>query len=405
MRLLLLNQYFWPDMSAVSQMMTDLAEDLAAAGAGVTVLTGRQSYTGGEKFPRRETWRGVEIVRLPSTQLGRRSLLGRGIDQATFLARAAVQLVVSRRIDLVVAISTPPFLPTLALLQKALRRTRFVYWVQDLYPDVAVELGLLPADSAAARVLEVMSRTTLRAADAVVTIGDCMAERLASKGIRPADIDIIHNWADGEAIQVVDREANWFRAEHGLGGRFVVLYSGNMGRGHTFDTILAAARLLAAQRDLLFLFIGGGARRGEIERAAGEIDTLKLLPYQPREHLAWSLGAADLAVITLQDEALGLMVPSKLYGHMASGRPILFIGPARSTVALVIEEAGCGATFANGDVEGVTRFITELAADPARGRALGAAGRRAFDALYGRARGTSSFRAVCEALVAPDRAG
>lgn len=398
MRFLLLNQYFWPDKSSVSQLMTDLAEDLARAGAEVTVITGRQSYTADETYKPRERWRGIDIIRVRSSNLGRGGLVGRGLDHVTFLAAAALRMVAARKVEVVVTISTPPFLPVLGLVRKAMARTKFVYWVQDLYPDTAVELGVLGRETAATRALELVSRATLRHADAVVTIGDCMADRIVAKGIDPTDIDIIHNWADGEAIQEVPREANWFRTEHGLDDRFVILYSGNMGRGHSFDTLLGAARALAHRPELQFVFIGGGARRDEVERGAAELDNVRLLPYQPREKLAWSLGAADIGVITLRDEALGVMVPSKLYGHAASARPILFIGPPTSTVARFITEAGCGAVFPHGDVAGVVRFIEELAADPARATAMGRAGRRFFDEHFGRARATGAFQAVCEAV-------
>jgi colanic acid biosynthesis glycosyl transferase WcaI len=398
-RFLLLNQYFWPDHSSVAQLMTDLAEDLVRAGAEVTVITGRQPYTGEERYAPRERWRGVDIIRVPSTRFGKDRLVGRGVDLVTFLAAAALRMIASGKADVVVTISTPPFLPVLGLLRKGLGRSKFVYWVQDLYPDTAVQLGVLGRETVATRALELVSRATLRGADAVITIGDCMADRIAAKGIAPDDIDIVHNWADGEAIQEVPREGNWFRQEHGLEDRFVILYSGNMGRGHAFETLLGAARRLLDRPELLFLFIGGGAKRDEVERGAAELANVRLLPYQPREQLNWSLGAADLAVITLQDEALGVMVPSKLYGHLASARPILYIGPPSGTVARVIQESGCGAVFAHGDVEGVVAFIEVLAADPERARAMGRAGRTAFDAHFGRSRSTADFMSICEALM------
>jgi colanic acid biosynthesis glycosyl transferase WcaI len=286
----------------------------------------------------------------------------------------------------------------LGLLRKGLGRSKFVYWVQDLYPDTAVQLGVLGPESAATRALELVSRATLKGADAVVTIGDCMADRIVAKGIAQSDIDIVHNWADGDAIQEVPREGNRFRREHGIEEKFVILYSGNMGRGHAFETVLGAARRLLDRPEMLFLFIGGGAKQAEVEAAANELANVRLLPYQPRDQLNWSLGSADLAAITLQDQALGVMIPSKLYGHLASARPILFIGPPTSTVARVIEDSGCGAVFAHGDVDGVVRFIETLAADPERALAMGRAGRREFDARFGRSRSTSDFLAICEAL-------
>ena len=401
MRVLLLNQYFWPDLSAAAQMMTDLAEDLARAGAEVTVLTGRHAYTGEASFPASETWRGVRIERVAATHFGRGHLAGRAADHASFLASAAGRLVLRRGADVVLTACTPPFLPALGLLHRRMSRSRFLCWVHDLFPDAAVELGVLPRGGPATGALERLTRASLEGADAIVAIGDCMAERIAAKGIARERIQVIHNWADGEAIRPVPHEDNWFRARHGLEGRFVVLYSGNMGRGHDFTGLVGAARLLAHRPDIVFLFIGGGPRRGEVERASRGLPSVRFLPYQPREHLAYSLGAADLGVVTLRDEALGTMVPSKLYGHMASARPVLYLGPAASTTARTITEARCGATLPATDATAAAAFIEHLAADPARASVLGEAGRQTFDAHFDRRCAAARLVAACMSLGAP----
>ncbi|HLU68515.1 MAG TPA: glycosyltransferase family 4 protein [Kofleriaceae bacterium] len=399
MRVALLNQYFWPDRSAAGQMMADLAEDLAGAGASVTALAGRQSYTDGALFPPRETWQGVDIRRVAATAFGRASLWRRGADHAAFLAAATARLIGLPDLDVVLTATTPPLLPLAGLLRKRARGTRFVYWVHDLFPDAAIELGLLRRGSPPARALERASRAALEGADAVIAIGACMAERIAAKGVARERVHVVHNWADGAAIRPLSHQENRFRREHGLGGRFVVLYSGNMGRGHTFDALVAAARALRPREDVLFLFIGGGARRAEVERQARDLPNVRFLPYQPREDLPMSLGAADLAVVTLRDEALGVMVPSKLYGYMAAGRPILYVGPAASTVARVIAEAGCGAAFDGRDPAAIAGFIEQLAADRARAEALGRAARRAFG-RFDRPRATAEIGRICRRLVA-----
>jgi colanic acid biosynthesis glycosyl transferase WcaI len=399
MRYLLLSQYFWPDLSGAAQMMSDLAEDLAARGAQVRVVTGRCSYAGQGALVAAERWRGVAIERVASTCFGRERLIGRGLDFASFLAAATVRVLAGPEVDLIVTVSTPPFLPLVGLLQKRLAGTRFVYWVQDLYPEIAVKLGVLPAEGVATRMLEALSRATLRGADAVVAIGDCMAERIAAKGFGCQQVEVVHNWADGEAIVSVPRADNWFLDRHALRDQFVVLYSGNLGRGHAFETLLGAARALRSRDDIAFVFIGMGPRLAEAKRASRGFANVRFLPYQQREDLAWSLGAADLAAITLRDDVCGLMVPSKLYGHLASARPILFIGPRSSTVARVIEAARCGAVFSHGDIDGVREFIEALAKDRARAAELGTAARRAFEERYGRSTATGRLAQICEAAV------
>ncbi len=399
MRVLLLSQYFWPDLSAAAQLASDLTQDLTAKGVQLSVITGRQAYAGGTEFAAHERWQGVDIHRVTSSGFGRDRLLGRAIDHASFLAAAGVRTLVREQVDVVVATSTPPFISLLGLANKRLTGSKFVYWVHDLYPDIAVELGVLARNGPAALALEKLSRKILHSADAVIAIGECMAQRIAAKGIPASDITVIHNWADGDAIREVSRADNWFRAEHGLQDKFVVLYSGNMGRGHEFETLLDAARALADRPDILFLFIGGGARRGEVQRAARTMANVRLLPYQPRDRLAWTLGAADLAVVTLRSEAVGLMVPSKLYGHLASARPLLFIGPAESAVGRIIVHSRSGAVCAPGDRAGVVSAITATAADPVKARAMGHAGRRWFDDHSGRGRSTDAFLAVCRSLI------
>lgn len=401
MRITLLNQYFWPDMSAAAQMLSDLAEDLVTAGAQVSVIAGRQSYTGNEQFPATETWRGIAIRRVAGTSLGRGTLWRRGADHATFLVAAVAHLLAEPKIDVVLTATTPPFLPALGLLHKRLRGSKFVYWVHDLFPDAAIELGVLSRDSSTAHTLERISRASLQGTDAIVAIGECMADRIAVMGIPRDRIQVIPNWADGDAIRPVAREQNWFRSQHGLGGKFVVLYSGNMGRGHTFEALVAAARALRHRADIAFVFIGGGPRRAEVERATADLANALFLPYQPREHLAFSIGAADLAVVTLRDEALGTMVPSKLYAYMAAARPVLYVGPRAAATSRTIEAAGCGASFSSTDAAGVAAWITSLAGDRARAAELGRAARRAFERSYRRSLATRRFLDVCRSVLDP----
>lgn len=398
MHVLFLNQYFYPDLSSTAQIMTDLAIDLADAGVEVTVVTGRTAYIGEETYAPRERYRGIDIIRVPTTRLGRQNILGRLVDFTSFLASAGLQLARPRNVDVVVALSTPPLISMLGAARSLLSRARFVYWIQDLYPDLAVQLGVLSDRSVATQALDLMSRASMRSADAVVTIGECMADHIRARGNDPGNLAIIHNWADGAAIHEIGHADNWFRATHGLTDRFVCLYSGNMGRGHRFETLTSAMEELAADERMRFVFVGAGPKRGEIEAAAERIPSLTLLPYQPREHLVFSLGAADLAMITLDDAMTGLMVPSKLYGHLASARPILYIGPRASTCARIIEESGCGGVFDHGDVDGVVAFVRALVDDPERARDMGRRGRAVFDADYDRPRSTGEFSQLLRGL-------
>jgi glycosyltransferase involved in cell wall biosynthesis len=398
MKVLLLNQFFHPDLSATAQMLTDLAEDLAASGLEVTALAARGSYLGGERLPARDHHRGVAIRRLWATSLGKRTLLHRALDYGSFYASAALALATMPRHDVVVALTTPPLIAAAGLVARGLRGSRLVYWVQDLYPEVAVAFGVMRPRSPAARVMGAISRAVLSRADAVVALGEEMRRRCIAAGAAPKRTAVIPNWSDGAAVRPVPHPSNPLRAEMAAGARCLVAYSGNIGRGHDVETLVGAARALRERRDIAFLFVGDGARRGEVERAARDLPNLRLGSYQPRERLAESLSAADLHLVSLDPPLGGLIEPSKLYGIMAAGRPALFVGPAESEVARTLEREGCGAAFRNGDVTGLAAAISALADDPARREELGRRAREALLARYDRRVATARFRDLVRSL-------
>jgi colanic acid biosynthesis glycosyl transferase WcaI len=273
--------------------------------------------------------------------------------------------------------------------------------VQDLYPDVAVALGVLPPTGVTTRTLERLSRASLRLADRVVAIGEVMGARLEAKGVDAARLRIIHNWSDA-TIGEVPTDTNWFLDRHGLRAKFVVLYSGNLGRGHEFDTLLNAAERLRNRTDVAFVVIGDGAKRAEIAQATRTrgLTNLTLLPYQRREDLPFSLGAADLSVVSLSNGLEGLIVPSKLYGILASGKPALHFGSTGSEIARVLAEERCGYTVAHGDVDGAVRRIEALADRPAVASEMGARGRAAFLARFDRRLAMDRWHSVCQEVAA-----
>jgi len=369
-RVLLINQFFWPDMAATAQLLADLAEDLAADGWQVTALAGRARYAAGDAapLPRREIWGDVRIRRVWCSDLGRGSGLRRVTDYATFLVTAGWFVLfgrwwwkdrrskrdgvasapvgprndsgVRRARRVVVCLSTPPLVAVLGLLARW-RGARFVYKVEDLYPDVAVALGTFERRSPAARCFGQVSRALLSRADTVVAVDETMGRSLQAGGARR--VAVIPNWADGEALRPDPETGEGFRAVYGLGDRFVVLYSGNLGLAHRFDAVIVAARAIAAVRpDVLFLFVGGGPRLAEVQRLAAGLASVRFLPYQPREALGALYNAADVHLVTMRDEVAGLLVPSKYAAALAAARPVLLVGGTETGIAREIEDEGLG---------------------------------------------------------------
>lgn len=375
--------------------MTGLAESLVEHGVEVTALAGRGRYNGGERLTPKEVYQGVLIERAWATSFGKGSVIKRLSDYLSFYLGATWKLLRLPRHDVVMALTTPPLVGLIALVIGRLRGMRVVALVQDIYPDVAVSLGTLRERSRATRFLNYLSRLMLRKSDRIVVLGECMRERVISKiGERFSPrVDVIHNWADGTEIKPLSGEENSFSAQQKLNGKFVLLFSGNLGRVNEFATILDAALILRDRDDILFLFIGEGAKAAEIEKFTEKhhLDNVRMLPYQPRETLRQSLAAGHASLVTLAEGLAGLSVPSKTYGILAAGRPILFVGDSRSCVARIVADNNCGEVVSSGDSPRLARIISDWASDKAKLSELNANARKAFEEHFDRPKAVSAY--------------
>ena len=391
-----LNRFYWPDVAATGQMLTDLAEDLAAAGWRVTVVTGAGDYDASIAAPpasRDEVRNGVRIIRVRGTRFGRHRIIGRLLDYATYFVGALLRVLALRTTDLVVAMSDPPFAVAIAVLAAKLKGARSVYWVQDLFPQIAARLGVMDERTMAYRAIDLLARAFNRRCDRVIALGPRMARAVVAAGAQPARTVVAHNWADAAAVVPVPCSDNPFIRAHGLADKFVVLYSGNAGRAHTFDAVLDAARALRGDDDVVFLFVGGGKRIAELRAAAARdaLGNVRFLDYVPRGELSFSLSAADVSLVTEDPAVEGLLVPSKTYGILASGRPVLFVGSPTTDAARIIADADCGVVTAPDDAPALVRAIRALRDDPARREQLGANARRAAECTYDRPLATARW--------------
>lgn len=398
MAVIFINRYFYPDHSATSQLLTDLAFHLTERSHRVTVITSRQLYgDAASSLPSHEDVRGVKIIRVWSTRFGRGGLVGRVLDYATFYLGAAVtSFRYVRAGDVVVAKTDPPLISVVAAVVTWLTRARLINWTQDLFPEVASALQV-PGARLVGQGLRHLRNHAFRRASCNIVIGECMANRVRAEGVPAQSIRVIHNWANGMAIHPIAHRDNPLRTEWNLQSKFVVGYSGNLGRAHEFQTILQAAERLANSPTIRFLFIGDGVGLHPLQQEVGRrgLSNVLFKPYQPRERLSYSLSASDLHLVSLRPELEGLIVPSKFYGIAAAGRPVLFMGSPTGEIAQVLREHHCGYTVSIGEVEKAVAIITRLSTGVQECRLLGDSARAAFQQHYDR---PAAFRAWDDVL-------
>ncbi|MBC8029365.1 MAG: glycosyltransferase family 4 protein [Pyrinomonadaceae bacterium] len=371
MNVLLLNQCFYPDVMATAQQLTDLALGLAKEGHRVTVLTSDRGYDDpGQSFPRRETWNGIEIIRLSSLSLGKETRWRRAANFGSFLINCALKLRTLPRFDTVVALTSPPLISLLGSLFVRRKGGKFFFWVMDLNPDEAIAAGWLKEHSVPARVLRRLLRYSLLRAEKVIALDHFMKQRIVAKGVDPERVVVLPPWAYDDTVSYDEGGRTAFRARHNLAEKFVVMYAGNHSPCHPLDTLLEAARRLsegAARRtDIVFCFVGGGSEQKKVREFAARhnLENIRCLPYQPFDMLAASLSAADLHTIVMGDNFVGIVHPCKLYNILAIGSPFLYIGPAESHISEIAGRTkdSYGAYSAKtGDVDAVVNHILDEA--------------------------------------------
>ncbi len=373
-----ITQVYVPDPNATGQHLADVAEELARRGHDVTVYTSNRGYDEPSNYyPRKETIAGVKIRRVPLSHFGKSSIAVRIAGGLSFVAQSVARAITSRHIDAVIVSTSPPMAPFAAIILHKLRGARVKYWIMDINPDQIVALGMASPTSPTVRAFNWLNRRILGTADDVVVLDRMMAERINRKRDVQDKISILPPWPAHDPAPLVLHENNPFRRKYARGDQRIVMYSGNHGPSSPLTTILEAARRLRDEPRLIFMFIGGGLGKSEVEEAAGP--NVVSLPYQPRSELLNSLSAADVHIVTVGDAVPGIVHPSKVYGAMSVGRPILLVGPPENHVADIMAEHDIGWHIMNGDVDSAERILREIASMPESG--LEARGLRAYEAM------------------------
>ncbi len=402
-RLIFVNRFFFPDHSATSQILSDLAFHLAGGGDDVHVVTSRQNYEDPEAaLSSEEIVNNVHVHRVASTRFGRSALLGRSIDYASFyrsVRRRLSELV--RRGDIVIAMTDPPLLSVAVLGIVHRNGAKLVNWLHDIYPEAAAVLEVPFMRGPVGACLARARNRSLRQAEATTVLGDLMAQRVAQLGAPAARIHVVSNWCNDEEIRPFGPQTNPLRQDWNLAGKFILGYSGNLGRAHEFATVLAAAERLRHDARFAFLMIGGGKRFEELAAAVNRrrLDSsFRFMPYQEAAELPYSLSLPDAHWLSLDPKLEGLLLPSKFYGIAAAGKPMIFIGDTDGELARLLRQHGCGTVILPGDAETLVSTLQQWSNAPATLADMGARARTMLDAHFSRRQGLAHWRKILDGL-------
>jgi colanic acid biosynthesis glycosyl transferase WcaI len=383
MNILLLNQFFWPDASPTSVLLTDLARHLSALGHEITVVCGSSSYAEGDG----SCAPAVRILRVTNFPFAR-GTAARLLSYGSFFTKATWHALRLPRSDMILTLTTPPLLPVIGTFAKRLRGGRHFIWEMDVYPDVAIDVGKFQRDSWPARFIGKIADYARRHADGVIALGACMGHRLAARGVSLEKIRVAENWADGDLIRP---------QPHPDKGPLRILYSGNFGLAHDVNTVCSTMECLKGDDRFHFSFIGAGTGHVFVEQfcRTNDVSNASFSPYCHRDQLAESLGAGDIGLVTQLAATVGSVVSSKVYALMAAAKPVLFIGPGSSTTARLIERFSCGWHVECGDSSSAVQLLKHLAEHP---ELIREAGRRAHEAFVGHYDRPAGVSRICTIL-------
>ncbi len=361
--MLILTQVYPPDPGAVGQQMADATAEMVRRGWRVVVLTSARGYNDPAiRYKPREVMNGVEIIRLPLSSFGKKGLLLRAAAAALFMVQCILRGLTMASLDALVVSTSPPMCIVAALVIQLFRWVPLKYWVMDINPDQLIALGKIAPDSLPARLMNRLNAMVMRDASRVIVLDRFMQRTMLSKLNVRGKMVVIPPWAHEEHIEPVPHEQNPFRHRHGLDGKFVFMYSGNHGIALPLETFLRAAVTFKDDPRLAFVFIGDGVRKKEVEATIRDhgMHNMLSLPYQPLADLKYSLSAADVHLVTIDNRMIGIIHPCKIYGAMAVARPILFLGPRPSHITDLLDAHAFGVQVEHGDVEGMKAVIRRL---------------------------------------------
>jgi len=379
--LIFFTQLYFPDNATTAIIMSDLSEDLAAHGLNVKVICAQPTYLVKKKSPKREVRNNVNIRRVWTFLFDKNKNLGRMLNSLSCFFVMLANLFATEKKALLVFNTNPALLPLLGYIGKKLRNQRYVILVHDLWPELPAHTGMIRKGGLLYRIIDFLITLSFRHASGIIVLSDAMKKRVLHKVPGTAhNIYVIHNWADANRIFPVVKENIRLFDEFRLKDKKIVMYSGNLGRYQPLEVMIHTANELKNRKDILFLFVGNGGKKAKIQNMAEDLklDNVKFLPFQPQERLSESLSMADVSLMGIYPENEGVIMPSKLYGLLAVGRPIICVCDPESEVADILEQAGAGIQSSVNDPKELAKNILAIVDDPEKATKMGQNGKTYF---------------------------
>ena len=402
MRLTIINQFYAPDLAPTGHMATSLAEHRAGIGDEVSVVTSAGGYVPQSRLAKSSSTDNPKVYRLWTPRAGKGSCLARVLDYATFAILASMRMLTLPAQDVIISLTTPPFIAWTAVLHRALHRsTAIILWNMDCYPEIAERTGVIRKDGLVSRLLRWVNRQMFRRLTSVVCLDHAMLDLLKTSYSPPRggpSWHVIPNWETLGQFPAGLNPATWETGtELGLDSQFVVLYLGNAGFGHDFESVITAAEQLS-DTPTAWVFVGGGRKFSWLkdQKSSRSLRRMHMRSYVPKEETPSVLASADCALITMNENALGVISPSKLHACLAMGLPVLYIGPPGGNVDEAIQRYDFGASLRHGDVDGIVAFLQGLAEDRDERQVLSERARAAFEGTYCDAKTLPMFDSVIE---------
>ncbi len=335
MKILFINQTFFPDTASTAQHLSDAVLKLSNEGHEVTVLTSRRGYNNpSEIYLEKENYRDVQVFRCGSLTSGKKSKMWRIYDSIVLQLSFAGHLFFKMpAVDRVVAMTSPPLIALPSILFAKLKKAKFIYWVMDMNPQEAIRMGWIKEEMFFVRILKQILKFILVHSDCIIALDQYMKKELERSGAQSSKIVILPPWSHDEDLEKI-KGTNFFREKHSLQNKFIIMYSGNHSICHPLNTLLEAARKLKNDKDILFMFIGSGERVKDILEFKNKygLENISYLSPQPRKDLAFSLSSADIQTVVMGENMVGIVHPCKIYGLLRVGKPVIYIGPSKSHV-------------------------------------------------------------------------